>query len=73
MTELKPGDRVQVADPALATMRAIMRRSGHEPKPNHHGVIAEDWGDDGYLIHFDDGSGAPYPAQMVSPLSADDD
>lgn len=73
MHGLKPGTRVQVDDPGLAKLRDILRRAGHEPAPNHHGIIAEVWDDGDYLIHFDDGMGAPYPAALVRPVNGDDD
>jgi hypothetical protein len=67
---LNVGDRVQVNDPGLAQLRAIMRRAtGQEPAPNHHGTISEVWDEDGeYLIDFDDGGAAPYPFADVSRL-----
>lgn len=66
---IKPGDRVHVTDPALAQMRAIMRAAtGKEPAPNHHGTVAEVWDSGSVLIHFDDGGGAPYPADQVRHL-----
>ncbi len=74
MSTFKTGHRVQVTDPALAQLRAIMRSAGHVPKPNHTGTVAEVWDrEDGvtYLIHFDDGTGAPYPAHEVIALDGE--
>lgn len=69
MTDFKPGDRVFVTDPALAQLRAIMRSAtGVEPAPNHHGTVEEVWESGNILIYFDDGGGAPYPADEVRPL-----
>lgn len=68
MNALNVGDRVQVNDPGLAQLRAIMRRAtGQEPAPNHHGTISAVWDED-YLIDFDDGGAAPYPFADVSRL-----
>ena len=70
----KPGDRVYVVDPGLAELRAIMRRAGHEPFPNHHGTVDEVH--DGLVyINFDSedgpgqGSCAPYPVEDVRHLT----
>jgi hypothetical protein len=71
MTEqpFKHGDRVYVTDPALAQLREIMRNAtGEEPPPNHHGTVEEVWDSGDVLIHFDDGVGAPYPADEVRHL-----
>lgn len=69
MSDFKPGDRVYVTDPALAQLRAIMRNAtGQEPVPNHHGTVEEVWDDGVYLIHFDDGGGAPYPQDEMRHL-----
>lgn len=62
------GERVMVNDPALASLRDIMRNAtGDEPKPNHHGTVYELWPseegvieEDRVLIYFDDGGSAPY-------------
>ena len=74
MSLLKPGDRVAVDDVGLAELRRIMRQAtGEEPPPNNEGVIDEVW-DDGdlmYLINFDDGVGAPYPAGEVRLLDSE--
>lgn len=73
MTDLGVGQRVYVLDEGLAQLRAVMRRAtGSEPKPNHHGTVAELW-DDGetVLIDFDDGCAAPYPVAIVRPLADD--
>lgn len=76
--DLKPGDRVYVTDPGLAELRAIMRRYGHEPFPNHHGTVHEVDGDE-ILIYFDNedgpglGSGAPYPRAEVRHLTEETD
>lgn len=68
----KPGDRVYVTDPGLAAMRDIMRRAtGVEPAPNHHGTVEEVWDSGSVLIYFDDGVGAPYPADEVRHLADD--
>jgi hypothetical protein len=68
--KFKPGDRVYVTDPALAQLRAIMRNAtGREPAPNHHGTIEEVWDGGEVLIYFDDGGGAPYPADEVRHLA----
>ncbi|NDL60201.1 hypothetical protein [Phytoactinopolyspora mesophila] len=68
MADFKSGVRVYVLDEGLAQLRALMRQAtGIDPKPNHHGPIAEVWDDD-VLIHFDDGSGAPYPPALVRHL-----
>lgn len=68
--EFEKGDRVYVTDPALAEVRAIMRRAtGKEPRPNHHGTVEETWASGAtILIHFDDGAGAPYPVHEVRHL-----
>lgn len=67
---LKPGDRVMVTDPGLATLRAIMREAtGKEPPPNHHGTVEEIWTDGTVLIYFDDGASAPYPPSDVVKLA----
>lgn len=66
--DLEPGDRVAVNDPALAALRDIMRRSGHDPKPNHTGVIERIENGTAY-ISFDDGVLAPYPLEDCSKLS----
>lgn len=68
MSELKPGDRVAVNDPALSALRDIMRQAGHDPKPNHTGVIERIDGDTAY-INFDDGVMAPYSLDECSKLS----
>ena len=69
MSEFKSGDRVFVTDPALASLRAIMRNAtGQEPKPNHHGTVEEVWDNGSILIYFDDGVGAPYPVDEVRHL-----
>jgi hypothetical protein len=68
----KPGDRVYVADPGLAELRAIMRRAtGKEPPPNHHGTVEEVWPNGTVLIDFDDGCAAPYPPAEVRRLTDD--
>lgn len=67
MSAFAIGDRVQVTDPALAQMRAIMRRAGHEPAPNHTGTVEEVWDDGQVLIEFDDGIGAPYEGPRGHP------
>jgi hypothetical protein len=70
MTRYTPGDRVYVTDPALAELRAIMRRAtGQEPPPNHHGTVAELPEPGIVLINFDDGASAPYPTDEVRPLT----
>lgn len=69
-TTFKIGDRVYVTDPGLASLREIMQSAGFEPEPNHHGEIHEDLGDGNYLIYFDDGMGAPYPAHEIRHLNA---
>ncbi len=60
------GDRVAVDDAALADLRRIMRdATGAEPPPNNEGVVDQVWARDGqvtYVINFDDGGAAPYPA-----------
>lgn len=68
---IKAGDRVYVTDPALAELRAIMSRFGHEAAPNHHGTVEQVWDGDMVLIHFDDGAGAPYPTDMVRHLTTE--
>ena len=71
--EFKHGDRVYVTDPALAAMRDIMRKAtGREPAPNHHGTVEEVWDGGSILIYFDDGAGAPYPADEVRHLAEGD-
>lgn len=72
MSDFTKGDRVWVNDPALAAMREIMSRYGHEAKPNHYGTVEEVWDSGDILIHFDDGVGAPYPAIDVFPLTESD-
>jgi hypothetical protein len=72
-SEYAHGDRVLVTDPGLAMLRDIMRKYGEEPKPNHHGTVEEVWDDGTVLIHFDDGSAAPYPPAEVRPLSGGSD
>lgn len=71
MSKFAAGDRVQVTDSGLAQLRAIMRRSGIEPQPNHTGTVEDVWPDGQVLIVFDDGAGAPYPAAEVLPLEGD--
>jgi hypothetical protein len=71
---LAAGDRVFVTDQALANLREIMRKAtGTEPAPNHHGSVLEVWADGDVLICFDDGAAAPYPADLVRHLPADQD
>ncbi len=79
MADVKVGDRVYVTDPALASLRRIMREaSGTEPAPNHHGTVDEVDGGMAYII-FDGEDGpatsncAPYPINEVCPLDAKDD
>lgn len=73
MSKFKQGDRVFVTDPALAQLRAIMSRYGHEAKPNHHGTVEEVWEEYGsVLIYFDDGGSAPYPEAEVRHLTTED-
>ncbi len=64
--QLAVGDRVAVTDAALAELQRIMREAtGEEPPPNNEGVVDQVWASDGqitYVINFDDGVGAPYPA-----------
>lgn len=63
------GDRVLVTDAGLAALRDVMRRAtGQEPAPNHHGTVERLMDDGQVLIHFDDGIGAPYPADQVRDL-----
>jgi hypothetical protein len=71
----KHGDRVYVDDPGLAQLRQIMRdATGVDAPPNHHGTVEDVWRDsDTVLIHFDDGVGAPYPAENVHHLTEDTD
>jgi hypothetical protein len=69
MSEIKPGDRVYVTDPGLASLRQVMRQYGHEPEPNHHGTVERVHEDGDILIYFDDGIGAPYPPDQVRLLS----
>lgn len=69
MSTFAVGDRVFVTDPGLAELRRIMRQYGHDPKPNHHGTVAEIWDDGDLLINFDDGGCAPYPAHETRLLS----
>ena len=69
MSDFKPGDRVYVTDPALAELRAIMSRFGHDAEPNHHGTVEEVWDSGSVLINFDDGGGAPYPLAEVRHLA----
>lgn len=71
-SKFKPGDRVYVTDPALAALRAIMARNGHEAKPNHYGTVEEVWEEYGsILIYFDDGGSAPYPEDEVRHLAVE--
>lgn len=64
------GDRVYVTDPYLARIREIMRNAtGEEPAPNHHGTVEEVWDSGDILIHFDDGTGSPWPPDQVRPLA----
>lgn len=72
MTHFQPGDRVYVTDPALAQLRSIMRNAtGQEPAPNHHGTVEEVWEGGTYLIHFDDGGGAPYREDEIRLLTTE--
>lgn len=72
--DFRPGDRVYVTDPALAELRAIMRRAtGDEPAPNHHGTVDE-VGDGMVVVVFDGPEGpatsnaAPYQLDEVRHL-----
>jgi hypothetical protein len=67
--QFKPGDRVLVLDAGLEMLRNIMRQHGHDPKPNHHGTVAELYDGDEVLINFDDGGCAPYPINDVRRLA----
>lgn len=66
MSALAAGDRVAVTDAGLAELRAIMRRYGNEPKPNHLGVIDHVKDETAYIV-FDDGGMAPYPLDECVP------
>ncbi|HUV66381.1 MAG TPA: hypothetical protein VMW24_21005 [Sedimentisphaerales bacterium] len=65
------GDAVEVLDPGLAQLRAIMVRFGNDPGPNNLGRVAEVLSDGELLIEFPiDGSYehsqvAPYPMSMI--------
>ena len=70
---MKIGDAVEVLDPGLARMRAMMAQFGADPGPNNLGWV-EDFMDNGdILVRFpigdDDpdkhGQVAPYPPHMV--------
>ena len=64
---LAVGDHVLVLDPALAQLRAIMRRhTGVEPEPNHHGTVDSiDDETSTVFVLFTDGQLAPYPMHEV--------
>ena len=65
---IRVGDRVRVDDPFLAALREIMRSSGEEPKPNHHGTVTN-VGRYEITITFDDGGAtAAYPSHLVEKL-----
>ncbi len=74
--ELQVGDRVEVLDPGLANLRAILTKHGLDPGPNNHGTVAEIWDDGTILVEFPVNKGeegehsqvAPYPASMVKRL-----
>lgn len=57
----KVGDRVAVNDPALAQLRAIMEKYGHEAPPNNVGVIDRIRDGVAEIIFDDSGQCAPYP------------
>ena len=66
----KLGDSVEVLDPGLAQLRAIMARCGHDPSPNNLGTVAEIWDDGTILVEFpneEEGHSqvAPYPPEQV--------
>lgn len=69
MGTLKVGDKVEVLDPGLARLRALMP----DAPPNHYGTVAEIWDDGSILIEFPIGYDdpeqhsqiAPYPRHMV--------
>jgi len=50
----------------------MRQATGAEPRPNHHGTVAEPWdAGETVLIDFDDGVAAPYPIAEVRPLTDD--
>jgi hypothetical protein len=70
VSAVEPGMRVADMDPGLAMMREIMRRSGVEPEPNHHGTVRKVDGDTAY-VDYDDGMYAPCPVAQLRPLPKD--
>lgn len=74
---LKIGDHVEVLDPGLAQLRAIMVQFGDDPGPNNRGWVEEIWNDTNeVLIRFPIGDDdpdkhaqiAPYPVNQVRKL-----
>ncbi len=73
MEKLKVGDPVEVMDPGLLMMQAIMKKMGEDVKPNNIGTVAEIWDDGTILVEFPIGDddpeehsqSSPYPAHLV--------
>ena len=65
--KLHVGDQVEVVDPGLAQLRAIMAKFGDDPGPNNRGVVAEIWDDGTVLVEFPIGDDNPEGHSQVSP------
>lgn len=63
---LKVGDPVEVLDPGLAMLRALMP----DMPPNHHGIIVEVLGDGEFLIEFPIGNDDPEEHSQIAPYSS---
>jgi len=67
---LKIGDLVEVLDPGLAQLRAIMTQCGNDPGPNNHGKVSEIWEDGTILVEFPIGDDDPEEHSQVAPYPA---
>ena len=71
--KLKVGDPVEVSDPGLARLRAMMAKFGNDPGPNNLGLVYEIEADGTIIVEFPIGDDdmekhsqiAPYPAKLV--------
>lgn len=64
---LSVGDKVEVLDEGLRTLRETMERiTGKPAPPNHHGSVEEVWDTGEVLVQFEDGQSAPYEAHQVA-------
>lgn len=72
MSDVHVNARVEVQDPGLAELRAIMRRATRsDPPANHIGTVEEISGDLAYILFDDTKQLSPYPLDQLRVIPGD--